>query len=251
VEPTSTAPGASTAPADEARASQPESSERPTAASALRSEVEREAPAPGTPTPRPFTPVTPPAASTQAAERAAEAAQTAQGVVPRFAAPMQETAEKTNEAETPSATRTSAPPASLRPNPPTQTAPRGTTEKPAVEPRTVASEETSKSAEAETTEGRDATARSAFPGGGAIVVRVSPISGFQGLMRVQDAIANLKEVREAAVEAYARGEAQLRVALTDELTPERLTRALTEGLGQNARVDAASVDERTMRVTLA
>ena len=91
----------------------------------------------------------------------------------------------------------------------------------------------------------------AFPGGGAIVVRVSPISGFQGLMRVQDAIANLGGVREAAVEAYARGEAQLRVALTDELTPERLTKALTDGLGQEARIESASVNERTMRVTLA
>jgi hypothetical protein len=172
---------------------------------------------------------------------------------------MQDTAAaspKTEATPAPAATASEAP-ASLRPTPPSPTPARETSAADErSEPRadaTSANSAATEQAEAIAPAGEEAAARSvaSFPGGGAIVVRVSPISGFQGLMRVQDAIANLAEVREAAVEAYARGEAQLRVALTDELAPERLTKALADGLGQDARVESASVDERTMRVTLA
>jgi hypothetical protein len=69
-------------------------------------------------------------------------------------------------------------------------------------------------------------------------------------MRVQDAIVQLREVREAAVEAYARGEAQLRVALTGAIDAESLARALGESLGQQARVESASTVERTLQVSL-
>ncbi|MEZ4502564.1 MAG: hypothetical protein R3C39_08060 [Dehalococcoidia bacterium] len=231
-----------------ARDASSEAVERTVAASALRQESERRSPL--TPTPRPFTPVTPPSGSaTPTVERVVEPA--SQGL-PRFATPVQSGSERATEEAEATSPRTSAPPASLRPNPPTLTPPRGHSDAPPAETYVPGKAAEALTREEPASEAAESSSKStAFPGGGAIVVRVSPISGFQGLMRVQDAIANLREVREAAVEAYARGEAQLRVALVDELAPERLTKALSDGLGQDAKVEAASVDERTMRVTLA
>ncbi len=53
---------------------------------------------------------------------------------------------------------------------------------------------------------------------GTVTINVSPISGFQGLMRVQDVLVQLPVVREAPVEAYARGTARFRLVLTETTT---------------------------------
>ena len=86
--------------------------------------------------------------------------------------------------------------------------------------------------------------------GAPVTLRISPISGFQGLMRVQDTIVRLREVREAGVEAYARGEARMRVAISVPVSPQRIADALAESLGQDARIVSVSVKEHQLEVAL-
>jgi DNA polymerase-3 subunit gamma/tau len=87
-------------------------------------------------------------------------------------------------------------------------------------------------------------------GGGTLAVRVFPISGFQGLMRVQDALARVDAVRAATVEAYAQGEARLRLQLGDTTPAGSLAAGLTRRLGQQARVRAASIADRSLLIVL-
>ena len=86
--------------------------------------------------------------------------------------------------------------------------------------------------------------------GAPVTLRISPISGFQGLMRVQDTIVRLREVREAGVEAYARGEARMRLAIGVPVSPQRIAEALGESLGQDARIVSVSVKEHQLEVAL-
>jgi hypothetical protein len=83
-----------------------------------------------------------------------------------------------------------------------------------------------------------------------LIVRVFPISGFQGLMRVQDALARVGAVRAATVEAYAQGEARLRVQLGATTLSNDLASGLHERLSQVARVRAASVADRSVLIVL-
>jgi hypothetical protein len=69
-------------------------------------------------------------------------------------------------------------------------------------------------------------------------------------MRVQDTIVRLREVREAGVEAYARGEARMRVAITVPVSAQRIAEALAESLGQEARIVSANVKEHLLEVSL-
>jgi hypothetical protein len=89
-----------------------------------------------------------------------------------------------------------------------------------------------------------------FSPGAPLTVRVSPVVGFQGLMRVQDAIARVRGVGEAGVEAYSQGEARLRLELVEPLAAAALAAALAERLAQPARVEEASTAERSVRLTL-
>lgn len=88
------------------------------------------------------------------------------------------------------------------------------------------------------------------PVSGPISLHVSPVAGFQGLMRVQDALVRIRGVREAGVEAYAQGEARLRLRLSTEMDAASLASALTELLGRATRVAASSTSERTLRLVL-
>ena len=80
------------------------------------------------------------------------------------------------------------------------------------------------------------------------MLRATPIAGFQGLMRVQDALARLAEVRQATVEAYAQGEARLRVELNTDVESDQIATALSEAMGQPARVREADEGDRTMLI---
>ncbi len=88
------------------------------------------------------------------------------------------------------------------------------------------------------------------PEGGSVLLRVTPVEGFQGLLRVQGALAQLAEVRQAFVEGYAEGEAQLRLTFDAAVGAEALGAALGERLG--VRVEAADVSEaeRSLRFEL-
>ena len=101
------------------------------------------------------------------------------------------------------------------------------------------------------TDATDATKAETFaPEGGSLQLRVSPVSGFQGLMRVQDTLVRLRAIREASVEAYVQGEARLRLQLVEPVEPASIAGALGEGLGQQAKVKSVSLPERSLQVTL-
>jgi hypothetical protein len=88
------------------------------------------------------------------------------------------------------------------------------------------------------------------PDGGSVTLRIAPVAGFQGLMRVQDALVRIPAIREAGVEAYAQGEARLRLQLTDHLEPLDLAGSLSELLGRQTRVAATSTSERMLQLAL-
>jgi hypothetical protein len=88
------------------------------------------------------------------------------------------------------------------------------------------------------------------PADGSVSLRIAPVAGFQGLMRVQDALVRVPCVREAGVEAYAQGEARLRLQLAQRMEPERLANTLGDLLGRPAHVASASIPERTLQVAL-
>jgi len=88
------------------------------------------------------------------------------------------------------------------------------------------------------------------PAGGALVVRVFPISGFQGLMRVQDALARVSTIRAATVETYAQGEARLRLQLGASIASSELAAGVQARLGQQAIVRAASIADRSVLIVL-
>lgn len=88
------------------------------------------------------------------------------------------------------------------------------------------------------------------PEGGSVLLRVTPVEGFQGLLRVQGALAQLGGVRQAFVEGYAEGEAQLRVTLDATVAVEALGTALGERLGVGVRAADVSEAERSLRFEL-
>jgi hypothetical protein len=69
-------------------------------------------------------------------------------------------------------------------------------------------------------------------------------------MRVQDTLVRLRAIREASVEAYAQGEARLRLQLAEPVEPAAIAGTLGEGLGQQARLKSVSLPERSLQVTL-
>jgi len=89
-----------------------------------------------------------------------------------------------------------------------------------------------------------------LPSDGPITLRVAPVAGFQGLMRVQDALAHLPAVRSAAVDAYSQGEARLRIELAEASDSDELVDGLARGLRSPARVEDASEVNRELFITL-
>jgi len=96
----------------------------------------------------------------------------------------------------------------------------------------------------------DAPIATFLPADGSIALRVSPVSGFQGLMRVQDALARLTSVRHASVEAYSQGEARLRIELSEPTDSEEIAAGLARSLNEPARVQAASEADRELLIAL-
>lgn len=89
-----------------------------------------------------------------------------------------------------------------------------------------------------------------LPSDGSITLRVTPVAGFQGLMRIQDALTRLPAVRHASVEAYSQGEARLRIELADTSDSDELAEGLARGLRGPARVEAASEADRDLLISL-
>ncbi|MDO9444595.1 MAG: hypothetical protein Q7K37_04710 [Dehalococcoidia bacterium] len=102
----------------------------------------------------------------------------------------------------------------------------------------------------EETDSDEAPIATFLPGEGTLVLRVMPVSGFQGLMRVQDALARLPFVRHAAVEAYSQGEARLRLELTEATDSDEIAAGLSERLQEPAHVRTASEADRELLIAL-
>lgn len=89
-----------------------------------------------------------------------------------------------------------------------------------------------------------------MPEDGSLIVAVGPVSGFQGLVRVQDALTDLPGVGEVAVEAYARGEARLRLQLAGPVRASELAAQLADRLTQSTDVSEQSQADRSVRLRL-
>ncbi len=89
-----------------------------------------------------------------------------------------------------------------------------------------------------------------LPGEGMLILRVKPVSGFQGLMRVQDALARLPAVRHAAVEAYSQGEARLRIELQEPTDSDEIANGLSDRLQEPVTVRSASEADRELLIAL-
>lgn len=89
-----------------------------------------------------------------------------------------------------------------------------------------------------------------LPSDGAITLRVAPVAGFQGLMRIQDALTRLPAVRHASVEAYSQGEARLRIELSDTSDSDEIAEGLSRALRGPARVEDASEVNRELLIGL-
>ena len=88
------------------------------------------------------------------------------------------------------------------------------------------------------------------PEDGSVLLRVTPVEGFQGLLRVQGVLGQLPDVRQAFVEGYAEGEAQLRLTFGSPVAVGRLSEALAERLGVPVEAADVSEAERSMRFEL-
>lgn len=88
------------------------------------------------------------------------------------------------------------------------------------------------------------------PEDGSVLVRVAPVAGFQGLMRVQDALARLRGIRQTAVEAYSQGEARLRLEIGEVTDSDEIAGGLAGTLSVPVQVREASEAERSMLIVL-
>lgn len=89
-----------------------------------------------------------------------------------------------------------------------------------------------------------------MPEDGSLIVAVGPVSGFQGLVRVQDALTAHPGVGAVAVEAYARGEARLRLQLAGPVRASELAAQLTDRLTQSTDISEQSEADRSVRLRL-
>ncbi len=69
-------------------------------------------------------------------------------------------------------------------------------------------------------------------------------------MRLQDALVRINGIRAAGIEAYAQGEARLRLQLAEHIEPEAVAAALSNLLGRPTKVASASMSERILHLTL-
>jgi len=89
-----------------------------------------------------------------------------------------------------------------------------------------------------------------LPSDGAITLRVAPVAGFQGLMRIQDALTRIPAVRAASVDTYSQGEASVRIELAEASDSDEIVDGLARGLRSPARVEDASEVNRELFITL-
>ena len=88
------------------------------------------------------------------------------------------------------------------------------------------------------------------PEDGSVLLQVAPVDGFRGLLRVQGALGQLPGVRQAAIEGYAEGEAQLRLTFDSAVAVDAFGGALGERLGVVVQAVDVSEAGRSVRFEL-
>jgi hypothetical protein len=88
------------------------------------------------------------------------------------------------------------------------------------------------------------------PEDGSVLIIVAPVAGFQGLLQMQDVLVHVTGIRDVGVEAYAQGEARLRLHLDAPMAVSRLAVTLGEILGVTTQVSEASEQDRSLRLAL-
>ncbi|MGH9379444.1 MAG: hypothetical protein ACRD2Z_02340 [Thermoanaerobaculia bacterium] len=151
----------------------------------------------------------------------------------------------------PEATEASAPPAHPGHGQPTASLPRpGGAEPAPAAPRQPQTAESEPATQTQPAPGSTPGADAFQPDRGAVLLRVDPVAGFQELMRVQDVLGRIEGIRQATAEAYEQGEARLRLELSAPMRPAEIATGLRHGLQQPAEVRNASIEERTLQITL-
>ncbi|MGA2285667.1 MAG: hypothetical protein ABSG55_05315 [Dehalococcoidia bacterium] len=86
------------------------------------------------------------------------------------------------------------------------------------------------------------------PGDQGLILVISSVPGFQGLMEVQRALSRVPAIEGASVERYFDGEARIVLMLREPITAERLLEALTQATGQQLQLEESRPESMQMRV---
>ncbi len=87
-----------------------------------------------------------------------------------------------------------------------------------------------------------------IPGDQGLVLVISAVPGFQGLMEVQRALSRVPAIEGASVERYFDGEARIVLMLREPITADRLLEALTEATGQQLQLEESRPESMRMRI---
>lgn len=168
--------------------------------------------------------------------------------LPQSAVPPMRTAQTSQPIVEPLAPAPPPPPAPAFVAPPPAVAPPPSP--PAPRPAPAAAQPAPPAAVAARPESLEAPLATFVPEDGSVLVRVAPVAGFQGLMRVQDALARLRGIRQTAVEAYSQGEARLRLEIGEVTDSDEIAGGLAGTLSVPVQVREASEAERSMLIVL-
>ncbi len=87
-----------------------------------------------------------------------------------------------------------------------------------------------------------------MPGDQGLVLVISSVPGFQGLMEVQRALSRIPAIEGASVERYFDGEARIVLMLREPITAEHLLETLSQATGQQLQLEESRPEAMRMRV---
>jgi len=87
-----------------------------------------------------------------------------------------------------------------------------------------------------------------IPGDQGLILVISSVPGFQGLMEVQRALSRVPAIEGASVERYFDGEARIVLMLREPITAEHLLETLAQATGQQLQLEESRPESMRMRV---
>ncbi|MGD0116136.1 MAG: hypothetical protein ABSC13_09070 [Dehalococcoidia bacterium] len=87
-----------------------------------------------------------------------------------------------------------------------------------------------------------------IPGDQGLILVISSVPGFQGLMEVQRALSRVPAIEGASVERYFDGEARIVLMLREPITAEHLLETLSQATGQQLQLEESRPESMRMRV---